>query len=139
MIEFLLIPLSVQTNEGVAEDLSYLDPYRTLEKKFFMVHREDLINCPKNVKRCEKCKVMFDQRDMVVIKSTGERQDYTSAKNGKPSVKTGNVYFHYMYTCLHGYDKNFVFTKVTVLKQTYERLSDNGKAVVKARGMIIEK
>ena len=132
-------PLYVATNsEGEAEDLAFLDPYRTRTTKYMMVHRSDFKNCPKGVKRCQSCRIQFDNSDAVLIRSTGTR-DETCAKTGKPMKKVGNVYFHNLVKCLTEHDKNFKYSDVIVLKTTYEKLSgERGKEVVEKQNMIVE-
>ena len=130
--------LVVTNDEGVAEDLSFLDPYRERENKYLLVHRKDFSNCPKSVKRCEACMISFDSSDPVVIKTSGQRH-LTDNKTGRPTVKTGNIYLHNMIKCLLDYDKKFEYNKVVVLKSTLAYLSPNARAVLESKHMQIEK
>ena len=123
---------------GHNEDLSFLDPFREKTIKYMLVHRGDVKNCPKIVKRCQECKVVFDASDIVLIRSTGRRET-TCAKTGKPTSRVGNIYLHNLMKCLTDHDSKFKYTDVVVLKQTYERLSENGKAIVLSHNMQLEK
>ena len=123
---------------GVAEDLSFLNPYRVKENNYMLVHRDDLKNCPKAVIRCQKCRVSFDSSDVVIIKTSG-RRDGTDRKTGQPTVRTGNIYLHNMLDCLSQYDKNFKYTSVVVLKGTLDKLSKNARAVIMSLNVRVEK
>ena len=48
-------------------------------------------------------------------------------KNGNKRNTSGNVYLHYLFTCSKDHDDDFSFNKVTVLKETINRLPDNSK------------
>ena len=119
---------AVQTEAASSstEDLSFLDPFRRKEKKYFLVHRLDHRNCPKAVRRCEMCSTAFDSTDSVLIKSTGLR-NVTCAKTGKQTRKNGNVYFHNLFGCVNDYDKKFTYSSVLCLKATAERLSKEAR------------
>ena len=119
------------------EDLSFLDPFRTPLKKYELVHRADRKNCPKLVVRCQDCRVKFDERDIVVIKTTGLRE--RTCNDGKTASKNGNVYLHNLMKCLKGHDQNFSYTKVVVLKTTFQKLSKKARATVIKQKMKLEK
>ena len=125
------------SNEGIVEDLSFLNPYRQKVKKYVLIHRGDTKNCPKGVTRCEYCRVNFDSSDMVIVKTSGKRES-TCSKTGKDRIKVGNVYLHNLIGCLTDYDKNFSYKDVLVLKPTFERLSANARELVYTLKMKLE-
>ena len=55
------------------------NPDRKTTKSFTLVLKNDHKKCPKGVKRCESCKIQFDFRDTIVVKTTGLRP-YTKNK-----------------------------------------------------------
>ena len=118
-------------------DLLFRDPYRTINNPYHMVLKGTK-NCPKSVKRCESCKIAFTKADKALIRTRGIR-DFTSPKTGKRQSKTGNVYLHNLIKCLQEYDGKFDYAKVTVLKQTYDSLSEVAKAKIISLKMRIEK
>ena len=89
-----------------------LDPDRITGKHYDLVHRDDNKLCPKSVQRCEQCRVAFNHADKVLVKSVGVRE--RTDKSGKIVKYTGNVYLHYLTTCLKEYDQNFSFNAITV-------------------------
>lgn len=60
--------------------------------------------CPKSVQRCEQCRVAFGKNDVVLVKTVGSRE--RTDKNGKSIKYQGNVYLHYLTTCLKEYDQH---------------------------------
>ena len=95
-----------------------------------LVHREDLSNCPKSVKRCQECMGPFTNADVVIVKTFGVRE-FTDKKTGKQTRQSGNVYPHYLRQCLMKYDPKFIFPAIGVVKETLNRLP--GEAVGKLR------
>ena len=70
-----------QGNELVA-----LDPFRTETNLYHLVHRDDTKNCPKKVTRCEYCKILFTNADIVLIKTKGKIDSSLVQKRGKKNV-----------------------------------------------------
>lgn len=83
-----------------------LNPDRHLTNKYVLVHREIKKDCPKAVKRCHSCKRTFSDADVVLAKTEGNRE-YTD-KNGKKVAYSGNVYIHWLTSCLKEYDKKLI-------------------------------
>ena len=67
-------------------------------KHYDLVHRDDNKLCPKSVQRCEQCHVAFNHADKVLVKNVGMRE--RTDKLGEIVKYTGNVYVHYLTTCL---------------------------------------
>ena len=82
---------------------------------------------------------MFDQKDILVVKSTGHRDDGTCAKTGKPVTKVGNVYLHNLVDCLTKYDGKFKYSDVVCLKSTHERLSKGAQMQLEKLKIRVEK
>ena len=83
--------------------IDVFDPHRTKTKIYMLVHRKDKSSFPGNVKRYEECKVSFTDADVIAVKTTAFR-DFTDA-HGNRRKHTGNVYLHYLNTCLKGHDQ----------------------------------
>ena len=81
------------------------------------MHGDDIKNCLTKVTRCEYCKTLFTNSDIVFIKTKGKRQ-FTCPKTGKEKGHVANVYLHYLQSCLIDYDGKFRFESVVVLKET---------------------
>ncbi|XP_065060451.1 uncharacterized protein LOC135687737 [Rhopilema esculentum] len=113
-----------------------LNPDRKVAKVFQLVHRCDQKNCPASVKRCQSCKRAFTSSDLVIVKTEGTRE-WTTA-NGKQRSSTGNIYVHYLRSCLLDYQQNFEFSIITVSKQTLQLLPENAKARLESQGCVIE-
>ena len=92
--------------------------------QFVSVHLDDTKNCPKKVNKCEYCKILFTNAEIVLVKTKGKRQ-FTCPKTGNEICHVANVYLHYLQTCLKGYDGNFRFESVVVLKQTMSRFPES--------------
>ena len=108
--------LRYQRNELVA-----LDPFCTETNLYHLLHRNDTKNCPQKVTRCEYCKILFINADIVLIKTKVKGQ-FTSPKTGRGKYHVANVYLHYLQSCLKGYDGKFRFESVVLLKETMSRL-----------------
>eukprot|EP00112_Aurelia_sp_Birch-Aquarium-sp1_P021630 Seg5874.1 transcript_id=Seg5874.1/GoldUCD/mRNA.D3Y31 product="hypothetical protein" protein_id=Seg5874.1/GoldUCD/D3Y31 len=121
------------TNEDTNDPLN---PDRHLEKKFLLVHRSDSKNCPSSVKRCQSCKRVFTASDWVVVRTEGIRE--WTAANGKQKSSSGNIYIHYLRSCLMEYQQSFVFTMVTVPKSTLAYLPPDAAVKFRGQGCVIE-
>lgn len=113
-----------------------LDPDRIAGKHFELVHREDHKLCPKAVQRCEQCRVGFNMADKVVIKSVGVRE--RTDKSGKIVKYSGNVYLHYLTSCLREYDQNFSFHAITVPSRTLKYLPRGSRETLLAKSLQVE-
>ncbi len=112
-----------------------LNPDRHLEKQFLLVHRSDSRNCPSSVKRCQNCKKMFTASDWVVVRTEGIRE--WTAANGKQKSSSGNIYIHYLRSCLMEYQQSFVFAMVTVPKSTLSYLPPDAAIKFRGQGCVI--
>ena len=115
-----------------------LDPNRTCLKSFTLVHRKDKINCPTKITRCHSCKLRFEDADIVLVKTQGERE-WFDKKNGKSRKSSGNVYIHYLRKCLEEYDLTFNFSYVIVLKETLKHLPVKAVDKFRKQGLKIQK
>ena len=113
-----------------------LDPDRITGKHYDLVHRDDNKLCPKSVQRCEQCRVAFNHADKVLVKSVGVRE--RTDKSGKIVKYTGNVYLHYLTTCLKEYDQNFSFNAITVPSRTIKLLPEGSRESLAAKGLQAE-
>ena len=86
-------------------DLSLWNPYRRHKKIYNLVIRKDYKLCPKQVARCEKCKIGFEDHDMAVIKTTGMRE--RADKKGKLIKYHANIYLHFLTECPKSHEKKF--------------------------------
>jgi len=119
-------------NHGTNKDDDLiLDPDRATVNPFLLVRRNDYDNCPKKVKRCEACKILFTT-DIVVIKTSGERE-FTD-KKGKKNHQHGNVYIHYLTKCIRQYDPMFTFSQLVVPESTQDGLSNGNIQELKRKG-----
>ena len=124
------------SGEHQTTDLSFLDPGRTCGVQYSLVLRSDHKLCPQIVKRCQQCKREFTTQDKLVIKSYGDRGDYTN-KSGEIVPSEGNLYLHFLTNCLQQWDKNFEFGKVVVPKSTREKIPEEWKPSLKNTGIKI--
>ena len=114
-----------------------LDPMRAANaKQYDLVYRKDKTNCPKQVKRCESCKFQFNVSHVVLVRTMVNRS--WTDKNGNKRNTSGNVYLHYLITCLKDHDDDFSFNKVTVLKETINRLPYDSKQKLKKQGLCFQ-
>ena len=114
-----------------------LDPMRAANaKQYDLVYRKDKTNCPKQVKRCESCKFQFNVSHVVLVRTMVNRS--WTDKNGNKRNTSGNVYLHYLITCLKDHDDDFSFNKVTVLKEAINRLPDDSKQKLKKQGLCFQ-
>ncbi|KXJ09617.1 hypothetical protein AC249_AIPGENE23030 [Exaiptasia diaphana] len=68
----------------------------------------------------------------------GMKDIFKDAKNVKVVRYTGNVYLHFLTTCLKDYDQKFEFSAITVPKRTLQFLPDGGVSMLKAKGLHVE-
>ena len=122
-----------QRNELVA-----LDPFCTETNLYHLLHRDDTKNCPQKVTRCEYCKTLFINADIVLIKTKVKRQ-FTGPKTGRGKYYVANVYLHYLQSCLKGYDGKFRFESVVVLKETMSRLPKSASERFAKQNLQMEK
>ena len=101
-----------------------LDPMRVNTKVYTLVHKSDKSGFPASVKRCEECKVAFMPSDIIAVKTFSIRE-YTSNVTGKQKQNHGNVYIHYLQSCLKRHDQKFEFKSVIVPNKTKKYLSDD--------------
>ncbi len=123
-------------NSTNGERMDPLNPDRHLEKQFLLVHQSDSKNCPSSVKRCQSCKRMFTASDWVVVRTEGIRE--WTAANGKQKSSSGNIYIHYLRSCLMEYQQSFVFAMVTVPKSTLSYLPQEAAIKFRGQGCVIE-
>ena len=127
----------MQSNTNTSDDTSQmLDPDRIPGKQYDLVHRNDNKSCPKSVQRCEQCRIAFHQGDAVVVKTAGVRE--RTDKSGKIVKYTGNVYLHYLTTCLRKYDQHFTFKDVTVSARTLSFLPKDSHILFLEKGLKVE-
>jgi len=94
--------------------------------------------CPKSVQRCEQCRVAFGKSDVVVVKTVGSRE--RTDKNGKSIRYQGNVYLHYLTSCLREYDQHFSFKNIEVSARTLGYLPASSKQMFLDKGLtVVEK
>ena len=67
-------------------ELVALDPFCTETNLYHLVHRDDTKNYPKKVTRCEYCKIIFTNADIVLIKTKGKIDSSLVQKCGKKNV-----------------------------------------------------
>lgn len=113
-----------------------LNPFRSESRLYYLVSKFDNKNCPGQVTRCEQCRFVFSNADIVLVRTTGVRE-FTD-KNGKQRRNTGNVYLHYLKSCLTGYDDKFKFSAVTVLQETLKKLPPDSVRKFRDMGLQIE-
>ena len=70
------------------------------------------------------------------MKTTAFRE-YTN-KKGKLQKSSGNVYLHYLKTCLKGHYQKFEFNQIIVSVKTKEELSDKQIAKLSDTGCVFE-
>ena len=70
---------------------------------------------------------------MVLVKTVGSRE--RTDKNGKTVKYQGNVYLHYLTSCLREYDQNFSFKNVVVSARTLALLPDNSRQIFLDKGL----
>ena len=119
-----------------AATIDMLNPDRAVQGSFTMVHRKDKKNCQKSVKRCQSCKRMFSDVDHVVVKIEGSRS-FTN-KDGKKVVYTGNVYIHYLRSCLVEFQHSFNFSQITEPQSTLKLLPAGSQMQLLQQGCVIE-
>ena len=99
-----------------------LIPLTQIEK--FVAHttlnRKDKENCHTKVSRCNSCKLMFQNHDVVLVRTQGTRK--WTDKNGTQKTNSGNIYVQYLNKCLDGHDSEFKFENIIVLKETMKLL-----------------
>ena len=84
--------------------LQLWNPDRVSNKIYNLVVRGDHKACPKQVSRCEQCRVAFQACDIAIIKTTGHN---AYDKNGKIIKYQANIYLHFLTNCLKQHDKKF--------------------------------
>ena len=72
----------------------------------------------------------------MVVKTVGLRDSVD--KEGKRKKVTGNVYLHFLTSCLREYKSDFNFTMLSVPKSTQERLQARAKDSLKTRGIVFD-
>ena len=95
-----------------------LDPLNT-EKSCtlsYILVKKCFKDCPKRVKRCETCRFEFNGTDKHVAKTVGIRQ--FMGKFGCIERHQGNVYLHFLTTCLKKFDKTFQYSLLKIPKRT---------------------
>lgn len=75
----------------------------------------------------------FWKKDVVLVKTVGSRE--RTDKNGKTVKYQGNVYLHYLTSCLREYDQNFSFKNVVVSARTLALLPDNSRQIFLDKGL----
>ena len=107
-----------------------------LPDRIMIWYTEVIITCPKTVQRCEQCRIAFGRNDVVMVKTVGNRE--RTDKNGKTVKYQGNVYLHYLTSCLREYDRNFSFKNVVVSARTLALLPDNSRQIFLDKGLKVE-
>jgi len=74
--------------------------------------------------------------DKVVVKSVGVRE--RTDKSGKIVKYSGNVYLHYLTTCLREYDQTLSFHAITVPSRTLKYLLRGSRETLLAKGLQVE-
>ena len=115
---------------------SLLDPDR-VNHKYQLVARSDTKLCPKQVARCEHCRISFQSFDIAEIKTVGLRERYDK-KTGEIVKQQANVYLHFLTECLKQYDQKFKFSSVMVSNRTQEHLPSASLDLLKSKGCNIE-
>ena len=70
------------------------------------------------------------------MKTVGVREH--TDKTGKTMKYTGNVYLHYLSTCLKEYDQNFTLAAITVPASTLSFLSEGSRELLTEKGLHIQ-
>ena len=70
------------------------------------------------------------------MKTVGVRE--RTDKTGKTVKYTGNVYLHYLPTCLKECDKNFTFAAITVPASTLSFLPEGSVELLTEKGLHIQ-
>jgi hypothetical protein len=133
---FLSINMKVEPKQTAAAEIDVLNPDRIAGKQFDLVHRNDNKLCPKSVKRCEQCRISFNQADLVLVKTVGVREH--TDKSGKHVKHMGNVYLHYLTKCLKEFDQNFSFGAVNVPARTLTFLPKRSSEKLREKGLHVE-
>ena len=106
------------------EELSFLDPSRHQSGQYTIVLRGDHKLCPKLVKRCQQCRMDFnDMNHKYVIKTVGACE--VTDGSGKRKTYLGNIYLHFLKKCLESYDFNFDFNQVIVSEKTKDQTPES--------------
>ena len=118
------------------EELSFLDPSRHQSGQYTIVVRGDHKLVPKSVKKCQQCRMDFnDMNDKCVIKTVGARE--VTDDSGKRKTYTGNIYLHFLKKCLESYDFNFDFNQVIVPEKTKDQTPESWKKALRKHGLNI--
>ena len=107
-----------ETGEWEVEGYSMeLDPLNTesCTPSYVLVEKGSK-DCPKRVKRCEMCRFEFNGTDKYVVKTAGVRE--FTGKSGRIERHQGNVYLHFLTTCLTKFDKTFHCSLLKIPKRT---------------------
>ncbi|CAB4033922.1 Hypothetical predicted protein [Paramuricea clavata] len=128
--------VQVEPKQTAAAEIDVLNPDRIAGKQFDLVHRNDNKLCPKSVKRCEQCRISFNQADLVLVKTVGVREH--TDKSGKHVKHMGNVYLHYLTKCLKEFDQNFSFGAVNVPARTLTFLPKGSSEKLREKGLHVE-
>ena len=99
-----------------------------------MVIQKDHKTCLKQVKRCEECKIGFQDHDMAVIKTKRMRQRVD--KKGKLIKYCAVIYLLFLTECHKSHDKNFQFKHIQVSIRTKELLPTGCKEMLAKFGLI---
>ena len=75
-----------------------LNPFRVELKPYHLVHCKDTQNCPRRVTRCELCKIVFTNADLVIVRTKAQRE-FICPKTRKEKCHYANVYLHYLKNC----------------------------------------
>lgn len=117
-------------------DMSFLDPSRTIETEYMLVLRSDHKLCPKQVKRCQYCRRDFLSKDLLVIKTFGDRGEFENER-GQLVPTEGNIYVHFLTKCLTEYDGKFLFSEVVVPDRTRQKIPASWKPLLISSGIKI--
>ena len=126
----------VKRNAIQGSEVDIFDPNRTSTKLYSLVHKKCKSSFPASVKRCEECKISFTTTDIIAVKTAAVRE-YTD-QHGNRKKHTGNVYLHYLKTCLKAHDQKFEFSTVVVPKKTREHLTNGQIAKLMETGCLFE-
>ena len=123
-------------NKNKVPTVDIFNPNRVTSKIYRLVHKSGKSSFQTSVKRWEECKVSFTAADVIAVKITALRE-YTN-KLGKLQKSSGNVYLHYLKTCLTGHDQKFEFNQINVPVNTKEELSNEQIPKLSDTGCVFE-
>ena len=121
--------------EGNSMEHDPLNTERSCTPSYVLVEKGSKY-CPKRVKRCETCRFEFNGTDKYVVKTVGVRE--FTGKPGSIERHQGNVYQHFLTTCLTKFDKTFQYSLLKIPKRTQQSIKREDMARLSKKGYNVE-